>query len=61
MSLQAESLPAVPSETRQVARAAFPEGNMYMHIRDELDSIYDEKCLPICLPKMGSQRSIRGV
>ena len=43
MSLQAESLPAVPSETSQVARAAFPEGNMYMQMRDELDSLYDDE------------------
>jgi transposase len=43
MSLQAESLPPVASGTSQVARAAFPEGNVYMQMRDELDSIYDDE------------------
>jgi|SRR5664279_1242287 len=43
MSLQAESLPPVPSDTSQVARAAFPEGNVYMQMRDELDSVYDDE------------------
>ena len=46
MSLQAESLPGVASETSQVAGAAFPEGNMAMQMRDELDRLYDDKMFP---------------
>jgi hypothetical protein len=29
----------VPEETRRVARAAFPRGNIYMRLRDELGAI----------------------
>ncbi len=33
----------IPSETMRVAQAAFPKGNIYMRMRDELGIIYDEK------------------
>jgi transposase len=36
MSLQIETEYAVPTETAQVARAAFPKGNLYLLLRDEL-------------------------
>ncbi len=32
----------VPEETRRVARAAFPKGNVYLTIRDELGSLYTD-------------------
>lgn len=40
MSLHPKSIPPVPKETARVARAAFPKGNIYMTIRDNLGSIY---------------------
>src|SRR5258708_11689558 len=43
MSLQRQSLPAIPKETANVARAAFPEGNVYMQMRDEVGSLYDDE------------------
>jgi transposase len=33
----------VPEDTARVAKAAFPKGNLYMHIRDVLGSIYDDE------------------
>jgi transposase len=36
MSLQPEPIPAVTEETVRVARAAFPNGNIYMQMRDSL-------------------------
>ena len=33
-------MPPVPEETAQIARAAFPKGNLYLKIRDTLGSIY---------------------
>jgi len=33
----------IPTETIHVAQAAFPKGNIYMRMRDELGVIYDEK------------------
>ena len=43
MSLQRKSLPAIPPETVQVAKAVFPSGSVYMQMRDELGSIYDDE------------------
>jgi hypothetical protein len=40
MSLHPQPFTAVPPETARVARAAFPQGNLYMHMRDELGAIY---------------------
>jgi transposase len=34
MSLQPQELPPVPDETRRIARAAFPKGNVYIRMRD---------------------------
>jgi transposase len=36
MSLPPEPLATVPQETVRVARAAFPQGNLYMRLRDEI-------------------------
>lgn len=32
----------IPQQTRQVARASFPKGNMYMHMYDEIGNIYSD-------------------
>jgi transposase len=40
MSLKVAALPALPAETVKVARAAFPQGNRYMRMRDEFGSFY---------------------
>ena len=42
MSLHQQCLPPVPAETARVARAAFPAGNVYLQMRDELGSLYDD-------------------
>jgi transposase len=42
MSLKARSVPPVCEETAEVARAAFPQGNVYMQMRDEFGSIYTD-------------------
>ncbi len=43
MSLYSQGIKPVPSETSRVARAAFPKGNIYMTMRDELGTIYRDK------------------
>jgi transposase len=44
MSLKPELIPEIPDETKRVAKAAFPKGNIYMRMRDELGTFYtDEK------------------
>jgi transposase len=43
MSLHPESLGSVPEEAARVARAAFPPGNLYMRMRDEIGVIYTDE------------------
>ncbi len=42
MSMQPQSIPSVPPDTEAVARAAFPKGNIYVLLRDNLGSIYSD-------------------
>ena len=39
MSLHPESIGEVPEQTARVAHAAFPAGNPYLRMRDELESL----------------------
>lgn len=34
---------SVPEQTRRVAHAAFPKGNLYIWLRDEMGEIYQDK------------------
>ncbi len=34
--------PPVPEETARIARAAFPKGNLYLKMRDELGTFYED-------------------
>jgi hypothetical protein len=40
MSLQAKAGSLVPEETVRVAQAAFPKGNAYTTLRNELETVY---------------------
>jgi transposase len=42
MSLHPDPIGPVPEETARVARAAFHKGNVYLRLRDELGTIYDD-------------------
>jgi transposase len=53
MSLQPREIPPVPEETRHVAQAAFPRGNVYMRMRDELESIYEDDLFAHLFPARG--------
>src|SRR5713226_8525866 len=54
MSLQPQSVPAIPEETARVARLILPKGNRYLLLRDELGSIYTDKQFVDLYPKGGS-------
>lgn len=43
MSLHSEPTFDVPELTSEIARAAFPKGNVYMQMRDELGVFYDNE------------------
>ena len=43
MSLRSELVPPIPEETVRVAEAVFPKGNIYMRMRDELGTFYQDE------------------
>jgi transposase len=53
MSLRPQPPAPVPAETTRVARAAFPRGNRYMHMRDALGTIYEDADFAALFPSRG--------
>lgn len=53
MSLKPEPIPPIPEETERVAKAVFPKGNIYMRIRDEIGTFYQDKQFTILYPSQG--------
>ena len=53
MSLRSEPIPVVPAETVRVARAAFPKGNLYLKMRDELGTFYQDEDFAVLFPTRG--------
>lgn len=43
MTLKPEDLGQIPEETVRVAKAAFPKGNPYLKLRDELQTLYTDE------------------
>ncbi len=43
MSLKPERINPVPEETARIAHAAYPKGNVCMHMRDELGTMYHDE------------------
>lgn len=53
MSLRLQTIPLIPEETARVARAAFPKGNLYMQIRDEIGILFDDADFADLFPTRG--------
>lgn len=51
--LQQKSVSPVPEETARVARAAFPKGNLYMTMRDEIGTLYSDQDFEALFPTHG--------
>src|SRR5947209_1889843 len=43
----------IAEETTRVARAAFPKGNVYMQMRDELGRLYEDKAFRDVFSRLG--------
>ncbi len=43
MSLKPQAVESIPEETIRVAQAAFPQGNTYMKMRDELGVFFSDE------------------
>jgi hypothetical protein len=53
MSLQPRPNPPVPHDTARVARAAFPRGNPYLRLRDELGTVFGDDDFADLYPRRG--------
>ena len=53
MSLRPQTVPSVPEETARIARAAFPKGNLYMQIRDEIGILLTDADFADLFPNRG--------
>ena len=53
MPLQPEPIGSVPEQTARVAHAALPGGNAYLRMRDELESLIEDRELAHLFPMRG--------
>jgi transposase len=53
MSMHPQAIGPIPEETVRVARAAFPRGNPYLTMRDQLGSLYDDQDFAALFSKRG--------
>jgi transposase len=53
MSLKPQPIPEIPAETVRVVRAVFPKGNIYIHLRDMLGTIYQDELFADLYPDRG--------
>jgi len=53
MTLHPEAIGTIPEATVRIARAAFPKGNVYMQMRDELGVVYRDEQFADLFPRCG--------
>jgi transposase len=53
MSLRPEPLPPIPETTAAAVRAAFPKGNLYIDLRAEFGTLYDDQLFADLSPPQG--------
>jgi transposase len=53
MALRPQSLPPVPEATAAAVQAAFPKGNLYVALRAEFGSLYDDQLFADLYPPQG--------
>lgn len=53
MSLKPSLIESIPSETIRIARAAFPKGNLYISMRDELVVLFEDNDFAELFPRRG--------
>jgi transposase len=62
MALRPQSLPPVPEATAAAVQAAFPKGNLYVALRAEFGSLYDDQLFADLYPPPGAPwKSLPGV
>ncbi len=58
--LRPQNPPAIPEETRRVARAAFPKGTLCLRIADALGSVYQDDQFTALFPSHGQPAAAPG-
>src|SRR5207245_8814574 len=53
MSMHPQAIRPIPAETARIARAALPRGNIYMIMRDQLGTLYEDQVFAALFPKRG--------
>jgi len=53
LSLKPVDLTPIPEETARIAKAAFPKGNIYLKLRDELGALYQDEIFSDLFPERG--------
>ena len=53
MSMHPHTIAVIPKETVRVARAAFPRGNIYLTMRDQLGTVDEDEDFAALFPKRG--------
>ena len=53
MSLRPQTLPPIPDTTAAAVRAAFPKGNLYIDLRAEFGTLYDDQLFADLYPPAG--------
>jgi transposase len=53
MSLKPQPLSPVPEQTAQVAKAAFPKGNLFLTLRDEIGTLFSDEQFTDLFPTRG--------
>ena len=53
MALQPQTLPPVPESTAAAVQAAFPKGNLYVELRAEFGTLYDDQLFADLYPPQG--------
>lgn len=54
MALKIQEIAPIPEQTQQVAKAAFPKGNLYMNIRDTFGTFYKDELFADLFSKEGA-------
>ena len=60
MSMQPCTSQEIPAETQRVAKSAFPKGNVYMRMRDELGELYSDEQFAELFPARGQPAASPG-
>ena len=53
MSMHPQPIPTIPEETARVAHAVLPEGNVWLQMRDELGTLYEDHDFQDLFPNRG--------